>query len=342
MKKHYLAFTKEWFIRHQRKLVPLLNAPILGTAFRKALAIYKDLPKGSKVNGILPNCIHYYVGNKQFADFRTHPKFSKRMYEVFKPFWWAAHFWDWIFADRFSPELSFGFATLTTHPDPDPEVTTFDGYGTRTTTEANNFAAFATGPATTVTDSSSSIYCYQWQSQTSNFYLNLSRGIYLFDTSSLTASANVSSATIEFYVWLKQDDALPGYPSGFNPMWDIHTASVSSNVAIALADYSNCGNTTLTQNPKFYSATNVGAYNSFPLSPSIGVPYINKTGVTAFSSRSNPDSGNPSVVDPPKSFTTTSHFVLCFAADTAGTSQDPKLVVEYVLSGLFTPKILFI
>lgn len=59
-------------------------------------------------------------------DFRTHDKFSKRLYYAFYPLWWTLHQWDTLFANNFAPQLNFGFDTLTAYPDAD--FTLFENY----------------------------------------------------------------------------------------------------------------------------------------------------------------------------------------------------------------------
>src|SRR5258708_5424922 len=113
---HYLAFDKLWFKKHQNILLWLLKFQI----FRHILRIDTDKP----VVKIEPHAFTVYLGKKgnklQFqTDFRTHWKYSKRLYYAFKPLWWTIHFWDWLIADRFIPQWSYGFSTLTAFPDAD-------------------------------------------------------------------------------------------------------------------------------------------------------------------------------------------------------------------------------
>lgn len=129
----FLAFDERWFRKHQQILVGLLNVPIIKIWFRWVLRIRKcDCLLSEKINLILPNQFHKNArveGDKIFAtaDFRTHWKYSKRIYHAFKWVWWTLHFWDWLIADRFLPELSFGLFTLTKSPDAGSGLVTSDG-----------------------------------------------------------------------------------------------------------------------------------------------------------------------------------------------------------------------
>src|ERR1051325_3574255 len=154
----YLAFSKEWFKRHQKVLLILLNWPVVKYWFRWVMRIHSwDCPTSEKIAEIGPNYFVYaqvieHVSCERFAklsfknrkphckikckgnhpiltrtaDFRSHPKFAKRLYYAFRPVWWAMHIWD-LAADRFIPRLSFGFDTLTAFPDAGTGVTAVDG-----------------------------------------------------------------------------------------------------------------------------------------------------------------------------------------------------------------------
>src|SRR3990167_4269286 len=109
MRDHYLAFNKEWFGKHQERLLRFLNCPVLSPAFRILLLIHGDRRsiKG-RIDEIAPN----FIRSGRTYEFRTHWKFSRRIYFGLRPIWWLLHFWDWVFADRFAPQLSFNFTTL--------------------------------------------------------------------------------------------------------------------------------------------------------------------------------------------------------------------------------------
>jgi hypothetical protein len=145
----WLAFGEEWFCRHQGALLALVNGPLRRWA-RWVLAIPpSQCPTRADIVAIGPN---RYVVRQQGREFRacfyTHEKFSKRVYFGLRPLWWAMHGWDWAVADRWTPELSFGFSTLTAYPDPSPEVTTCDGDVWRWATGGESFSAIRSGAGT--------------------------------------------------------------------------------------------------------------------------------------------------------------------------------------------------
>lgn len=122
----FLAFGHEWFALHQHRLLWCLNSPGIGRLMRRSLRINMadvSMPRNTKIVEIAPN--HYTVqlpSGEYRSDFRTHPKYAKRVYYSWKTVWWLMHYWDEVFADRRVPALSFGFATLTAYPDPSIEV----------------------------------------------------------------------------------------------------------------------------------------------------------------------------------------------------------------------------
>ena len=130
---NWRAFGKQWFAKHQSKILWCLNAPVIGMLARWILRIHRDCPTAEIID-IKP---HRYTirGEKEdeyTTDFRTHWKFAKRIYFAFRPLWWALHTWDEIFADKYVPRLSFGFDSLTSYPDAGTGLTTCDGMVGRT------------------------------------------------------------------------------------------------------------------------------------------------------------------------------------------------------------------
>ena len=73
----FLAFDPAWFSRHQRALLRLLNLPLIGLAFRRLLRINVLEP----IVRIEPHAFTVSLGEGLYrTDFRTHWKFSKRIY----------------------------------------------------------------------------------------------------------------------------------------------------------------------------------------------------------------------------------------------------------------------
>jgi len=326
----FLAFTDGWFAKNQSALLLLVNNPLTKRLFRWILRINRDdISLDQPITELYSN--RFSFGDKlikkkgkwyleRTTDFRTHPKFGKRIYHAFRPIWWVIHFWDWSIADRFIPKLSYGFATLTAYPDAgDPGTTTIDGVVQRSGVN-ETFGTIRGGAGTLATNATDFLFTAQLDATgTTNQYGRLRRSIALFDTSSLTTSASISSATIGAYGWSKTN-ALGSAD------WHVGSATPASNTTLAASDYGNCG--TISFGSIAYASFSTSGYNDITLD-SNGLGNISKTGVSKFSFQLSWDINN--------SFTGSwansaiSNFDN-YSADQAGTTNDPKLVVTYTTS----------
>src|SRR5438105_15444444 len=97
-----MVFDRDWFLQHQTKLLWLVNFPLTRRWFRWVLRIR---PGDPGFRGIIcevsPDNYKVVRGFKDgelelSADFRTHPKFAKRLYYAFRPLWWMIHLWDQV------------------------------------------------------------------------------------------------------------------------------------------------------------------------------------------------------------------------------------------------------
>ncbi len=354
MKEQIMVFSKEWFKKHNKTLCWFANAPIIKYWFRWLLRIHKDIPWNEKIEEIMPNAftygkklvlvdcvklkngeevfncskkLHRKLKNKgllvkrlrhqQTTDFRTHDKFSKRLYYGLKPLWYLMHFMDWAMLDRCEEltKLSFGFSTLTFYPDAGTGNTTVDGsvYHSVSTADASwatlrNGAGKGAEPTT-----SQGPYCYiaggpsgwQW----------LYRSIFLFDTSSLTSSATISNAVLSLYSDSKADRL------NINPNIDIYTSTPSSNNNLQASDFTKIGTISQTGSPISYG--NWGdRYNDFTFNAT-GRGNVSKTGISKFGARNaNYDVSGST---PPTSNGYSSLYG--YFADQTGTTRDPKLVI---------------
>jgi len=320
---HYLAFNHAWFREHQALLLWALNTPILGRAIRIALRLDMSdvwMPRGTKIQAIGPNYYTVRLSDGQLrSDFRTHWKYSKRLYYAWKPIWWTMHAWDAAFADAWAPRLAFGFSTLEVYPDPDPETTTVDGRMARfnvTETWATIIAGaggFSEGGV--VSDDGVSITA----SGTADRWRFLFRSIFLFNTSALGSGASITAAVLSLKGSAKTD-ALSATPD-----IDIYTSSPASNTAIVNGDFSQVGSVSQTGSPSTYAGWSVSDYNAFTFDAT-GRGNISLTGVSKFGARNaNYDVAGST---PPYVQDAQSAFRLTFA-DQTGTASDPKLVVTY-------------
>ena len=322
MKKE-IVFSKEWFQKHQKKLLWLLNAPIIKIWFRWSLRIRKyDISLKEKINQITPNSFSY--GGKRISkkkiqittNFRTHDKYSKRLYFAFKPLWYLLHAFDWALMDRVEAltKLSFGFDTLTAYPNPSVETVSVDGYCSN---DQATWAAARSGTASSSIndDITQGVFVQNRKVSASQWIVN--RAFFLFDTSALTASASISAATFGV---VPHDGA--GSTLTDTMTLRIVSSTPASNTAIVVEDFDQIGSVVFASMLASDYVGTGSAYNIFTLDAN-GRANISKTGISKFGAVGSMDIDN---VEP-----TGNNQVLCRYADYAGTSTDPALVVTYTV-----------
>jgi hypothetical protein len=323
--EHWRAFGPEWFDRHQRVLLWLLACPILGRWLRWVLRIRKcDVGYGREILEIRPHC--YTVPGPEpgqlTTDFRTHWKYAKRVYYAFRPLWWALHWWDALIAERWVPELAFGFATLTVYPDPNPGVTSKDGDVSRQSVD-ESWASITSGAATVATDDASIMDVASFQaSATTNQWSKLYRAVLLFDASLLLASP--ISATLSLFGGSKGDGL------GSAPDINVYSTNPSSNTVVETGDFTTFGSTPFASAIEYANWTD-GAYNALIFNAS-GLAAI-VDGICKFGTRNaNYDVAG---VQPPWASGLVSE-IDAFPSDQSGISQDPKLVIVFDSSGMIS------
>ena len=328
-------FDKEWFKRNQRLLLWLLNTPFIKVWFRWILRIRKyDCRLNERIVEIQPNNYKVYLGlfltekglkYKYRADFRTHNKYSKRLYYAFYPLWLSFHIWD-LFADKFAPQLSFGFLTLTAFPDPSTGVTTVDGYVQMNDEAGESFATIiaAAGNIRNATIAANSFFELDTHA-TSDLWKNIVRSIFTFDTSSLGSLAVISAAVMSLY---GDNTYTNDNGTAITPSIDIYTSTPAADNNLAIGDYAQIQSTSQTGSPITYANWTNAAYNDFTFN-STGRGNVNKTGISRFGCRN----ANYDVAASVPTWSATSlHTLGGIYADTAGTSTDPKLVITYTLA----------
>lgn len=314
----YNYFDKEWFKKHQSKLLWLLRFSL----FRRILRIETDKP----IIKIEPNSYTVFLEDngetwKVQTDFRTHWKYSKRLYYAFKPLWYAFHVWDMII-NPLVPQWNLGFDTLTKYPDPDPETSTVDGtvWQVYSPTLGVSWSTLRSDSGNGFTDNASSEDAFLIIADaTTNTWRYIRRSIFLFDTSSLGSSVTVDSAVLSLKGNGTKTDGL-----AITPNCNIYSANPASNTALANSDYSTLG-TTAYATAVAYSSLSTSAYTDFTFNAT-GIANVSKTGVSKFGARNgNYDADN---VEPTWSSGASSRWTV-IQADWAGTASDPKLVVTY-------------
>lgn len=318
MKKHYLYFNKEWFRKYQGILLFLLRCPLVRYIFR--------INCDKRIIAIRPNS--YTIGNKDSSfttDFRTHQKYSKRVYHAFKYVWHLFHAWDMNIANRFAPQLNLGFDFLTVYPDAHEETDTVDGsvthsYGKGDDTWANLIAGAGSGHDDT-SGNNHFVLAYSC-STTKDKWINMIRSIFLFDTSALTADATISAAVMSLDGSGKNDG------SSSTPNTNVYSSAPASNDDLVNGDFDSLGTTEFATSIT-YADWDTAGYNDFTFNAT-GRAAVSKTSISKFGCR------NPSYdvgATPPAWVFGASATLRCNHAETTGTGDDPKLVVTYTLPG---------
>ena len=317
------VFSKEWFEKYQKTLLWLLNAPIIKVWFRWVMRIRLcDCKLSYKINRIEPNNFSY--NGKRFGDkieittdFRCNEKFARRLYYAFKPLWHLAHFFDMIIANKYCNKLNLGFDTLTVYPVPG---TTVDGYVRQTGTNLSWATIIGGAGADCGYNVTADWRCIDIVGGGSGFN-QLTRSIYLFDTSSLTSSAVISAAKLYLYAKGKAD-AL-----GITPNINIYSSNPASNTALENGDFDSLG-TTAFSTAISYDDWTYDTYEEFALNAN-GISAISKTGITKLGARNaNYDVSGTT----PGSTNAAASLLNSRYAASSGTDVDPKLVITYTLT----------
>lgn len=162
-------------------------------------------------------------------------------------------------------------------------------------------------------------------------WFQLVRGLVGFDTSAIGDTDTISAATLSFYGSDKTETA-----SGFSAVYEvtISEGSTASTTTIADSDYQatrSAGTTEFVGTRKSYAGWSVGSYNDFTLDAD-GIGNIDKTGQSTFAMRIGADFDNSPYSIPASGDRYTR--VNWSTSEVAGTSQDPKLVVEHTSGDL--------
>lgn len=219
-------------------------------------------------------------------------------------------------------------ATLTVFPDANPESTTVDGLVQESHFVGSGltWASIRIAAGTSASDISTSPSLGFICDNVSGKFTTLRRAIFLFDTSALTSAANITSAVLSLYINAKADT------NSYAPTIDIYTSTPASNTALIGTDFAQVGSTSQTGAPKSYASLITSAYNDFTLDAT-GISNVSKTGISKFGARERKyDADNTT----PAWATGASTTINWASADTAGTTQDPKLVITYNTSFNYT------
>ncbi len=318
--EHIQVFGIEWFKKHQRGLLWLLNSPFMRKWFKWMLRIRKEDAGYDGSARIIELAPHFYTilkgstseGKTIFkTEFRCHGKFSKRLYYAFKPLWHLLHAWDSIFADAFIPALSFGFNTLLMYPETGSGVNTCDGIIThnpgKTYLDTRDDPAGDNAAVSNAEDNQGG------GGGGTDIYLH--RTIYNFLTSSLGTGAQILAANCQIFIRQQTNGSRDVNLIGCTP---------ASTNNLVVGDYS-CYSALL--NPTKFGAVDqnlpVAAINRYIWHEfnQSGKDYINRTGVTSLMNRDTNDMT-----------ATAGSYADSFwnMSDQVGNSRDPKLTVEWL------------
>jgi hypothetical protein len=316
----FLAFSQEWFKKYQYILLLLLNLPIIKLWSRWILRIHKDCKYSDHIVEILPDNYKVIIGSKNEeiilrGDFRSHSKFSKRIYFAFRYWWWLLHYIDELFRLSYMPELNFGFDTLTSYPSTG-STSPSDGYIVRVVATEENITTISTGSGTNIGESvTGAPAALLTRGNTVEYYTELSRALFGFNTN-IGSSPTISSVIFSLYTYqrVSNDDV----------------CVVSAPTSVGTSNFNSFGST-IYSSKGINKLTNAG-YTDFTLD-SDGISHISKTGNTFYGVRILDELNQTNFywgyAGEPAGFYTR-------YADYTGTTNDPKLVVEYSTTSIKT------
>ena len=331
------AFGPLWFATHQRRLLGALNHPVLGRLLKRALRIRRcDLGYALPIVAISPHSYTVLRDRRRrkdgrweltlTTDFRTHWKYSTRVYHAGKVIWWALHAWDQCVANPLVPAWNAGFDTFIVHPDPDPEVTTVDGSVSRALVD-ESWATLIAGAGNGVDVSATSGGLNIASTATTDQWATLGRHMYLFDTRPLGQGAVIQAATLSLFGVSKFDNL------SISPNYNIYSANPLTDTNLEIADFQRFGvlpfSTAIT-----HAGWSTVAYNDFVLNVD-GRANLRPRGISKFAMRNA--NYDVAAVEPSWSSAASSVVVLNFA-DASGRANDPKLDVTYTIITWLPPQ----
>lgn len=317
-----------WFKFNQKLLLGIANTK----AGRDLLCIPQEYPQ---IVLIKKNCVHALVKNDGttatlIADFRIGAKFANVIRYRWDAFNAMARYY--VNADLFASPLtryamSVHAATLTAYPDPNVETTTVDGVSKRGTIGTGTVWAttrdHTDGSSAQDSGTTGGAYQGKWLFGDSYPWIDINRGFFLFDTSSLTSGASISDTVMS----VRGSGTVYADYGGANSKFFFAASTPASNTAISTADYDQIGRTKYDSGISIASMS-TAAYNDFTFNAT-GIAAVSKTSITKLSFQTGWDIDNTS---PSFAFNDSGDGVYIILADTAGTSTDPKLVVTYTVA----------
>lgn len=312
-----MVFDLHWFIKYQKILRWFANTRIGRRFF--CIENKKSSVGKNKIAAILPNAIAWKNEDGTIsAEFRTHDKFSKRLYYGLYPVWRLMHEWDRFVATPLSPSLDFGFATLTAFPvaganspcdGPVGRVGQNETFSTIQGGSGNQGGLETTASDTTVEITAST---------TSNQFAAIKRSGYNFDTSAIGSGQTISATVFSIVANFKTN----GLGSDSYDCVDFNPSATNAIPAGAFVQFGSTSYANIT-----YASLDTGNtnYNDWNLD-SNGINNVSTSGISSFGLRSGWDRANS--FGGAWSSGAGTRFNANYA-DQTGTTKDPKLVVTY-------------
>lgn len=210
-----------------------------------------------------------------------------------------------------------GNTTSTFYPDAGTGATTVDGQvNDNNAGSASTWGTFRDGGGDSAFPTNNPIVAAYHRSDATQYNLMI-RSFYSFDTSTIPDADVISSATLSLYCTaVSSTSAFGGLSLG------VATWTLTANNNLAAADYNITRIGSQVTTSKAFSTYTTSAYNDHTFT---NLAAINKTGVTALASLTTAEITNTA----PSFTASTTSSITVSAADNAGTSQDPMLVVEH-------------
>jgi hypothetical protein len=357
------VFSKEWFKKYNKQLVWLAKLPIIGEwifCIKKygfeldnknileiqPNAVVEDMKlrwtkcvkvKGQWIAYDCANKLHNKLVKKEYKEKLLHTRrthyfvrneFALRLQSVFYPIWITFHIWDLI-ADKYAPQLSFGFSTLTKNPGSIGTDNPVDGNFDNSEISTIAWSTIHNRTSAAAQHTNSNTWFAGWRNgASSSSYVALWRSVFCFDTSSLTSGATISATVLSLCGNAKYDTG-----TAQTPNIDIYTATPANTNDLVDEDYDQIGTTSQTGSPITYAGYSNSAYNDFTFDAT-GRGNVSKTGISKFGARNaNYDVSN---TEPTWSNSTYHGFAGNYSEFE---KNKPKLVVTYSTSTAYTAEV---
>lgn len=205
--------------------------------------------------------------------------------------------------------------TTVFNPNADPESTSVDGAVEHDTGGQDTWANVRNAAGTGAVDSATTLNAPHCQAgTTSPNWRRITRAFYLFDTSSIPATATVTSATLGLYVGSKQGSGVSYVVIATNP---------ASNTTLVAGDYDAVTLTSISDTIAHASIT-TSAYNTWTLSD---LTKVTKGGITKLGMAFLEDVNNSAPSWPGNGVETS------IIPQTAENTNKPQLTVTYTTGG---------